>query len=39
MLLDKMPEIQLTLLVGKYAQSYYLEDARSKEPDEFGHGL
>lgn len=30
MLLDKMPEIQLTLLVGKYAQSYYLEDARSK---------
>lgn len=29
LLLDRMPDIQLTLLV-KHAQSYYLEDARSK---------
>jgi uracil-DNA glycosylase len=29
-LLDQLPEIRLTLLIGKYAQDYYLGKARKK---------
>lgn len=29
-LLDRMPEVRLTLLIGQYAQAYYLRDRKKK---------
>lgn len=30
LLLDKMPDLQLTILIGQYAQAYYLGDKKQK---------